>query len=62
MTISRGETLSDEPPKIDWERVKNIRLHLEDWMRDNNYELVDIERACSYSRSPFNVPSSGGKD
>ena len=44
------------PPEIDWGRVKTIALHLRGWMKENNYELVDIERAAANMRSPLNLP------
>lgn len=45
--------------QIDWGRVKNIAVHLKDWMGKNNYELVDIERACAYISAPGHVRNRG---
>jgi len=46
------------PSKIDWGRVKNIAVHLKDWMAENNYELIDIERACAYITAPGHIHKS----
>ena len=52
--------MTEERPQIDWDRVRGIASHLKKWMNENNYELVDVERACAYMRSPYNLPRSGG--
>ena len=44
--------------EIDWGRVKYISVHLKEWMAKNDYELIDIERACAFISSKHNLPKS----
>lgn len=46
------------PSEIDWNHVKTVAIHLKDWMAENHYELVDVERACAYINAPGHVRKS----
>ena len=48
-----------QAPNIDWDRVKRIIPVLQKWMKEHNYEKIDIQRAIAYLDSPHEVPRSG---